>query len=180
MKRINIERNYWQKNALDRNVDLKYISDIGKKECLEDIGKRKGKVLEIGCGVGRLMQDGDYGIDISENMLKIAKQRNPNLNLSVTDGRTIPHEDAYFNYVYCYLVFQHLHIDGVQSYIKEAYRVLKNGGVFTFQWIEGDEDEPFSKHLKLEVVDKMTNMFKEVKHKKSTAYTGWTITRCIK
>jgi len=148
MNRLTKEKNYWNKASKDPKVDIKYISDIGKAPFLDLLGKelKKGKTLEIGCGVGRLMQDGYCGIDISEGMLEIAKKRKPKCHFKLSDGRSIPYKDETFDSVYCVLVFQHIPFDAVQFYIDEASRVLKKDGVFIFQMIHGDEDEPFSKH----------------------------------
>lgn len=50
--------------------------------------KAKGKVLEIACGTGRiyleLLKDGidAYGIDISENMLRVLKEKAKKLGLN--------------------------------------------------------------------------------------------------
>ncbi len=146
MTRVAEEKKYWNKVALDPEVDIKYISDLSTKECLNAIGEMEGVVLDIGCGVGRLMKPGYYGIDISSEMLEIARERHPDYNLEITDGRSIPYKDEFFDKVYSVLLFQHLPLEAVGAYIKEAYRVLKSGGVFKFQFIEGTENEPFSKH----------------------------------
>jgi SAM-dependent methyltransferase len=144
--RITVEKAYWNKAALDPDVDVKYISDLSTKECLEALGEIKGTALEIGCGVGRLMKDGYHGIDISQAMLDIAVGRKPKCTFHLCDGRTIPYADEHFDSVYSVLLFQHLPIEAVEGYIVEAYRVLKSGGTLRFQFIEGIEDEPFSKH----------------------------------
>lgn len=144
--RLLLEINYWNEAAKDPDVDNKFICNLSTKECLEAIGPLTGKVLEIGCGVGRLMKENYYGIDISKEMIEIAKKRRPECVFKVCDGRTIPYADETFHCVYSMLVFQHLDKDGVVSYLNEAYRVLIPGGKFRFQFIEGDEDEPFSHH----------------------------------
>lgn len=146
MDRIYVEKSYWNEAAKDPQVDDKYISDIPDNGFLERLMQPEGKVLEIGCGVGRLMEDGYSGIDISEEMLKIARERKPKCEFKLTDGRTIPYPDESFDVVYCVLVFQHLPLEAVRGYVKEAERVLKKGGKFVFQLIEGEEDALFSKH----------------------------------
>lgn len=173
--RLELEKNYWNENALDKEVDSKYIADVPTKLCLQDLGELEGRVLEIGCGVGRLLQDGWYGIDISTNMLQIAKQRQPNAKYLSTTGRTIPFKDNVFDNVYSYLVFQHLEPNAVKSYIDESYRVLKNGGMLTFQFITGTEREPFSNHYSKQEIKRFLAEWAEVTFKQSKAYKGWTI-----
>ena len=176
MNRQQFEREYWNKNALDPEVDKKYISDLDTGECLEAIGKLEGEVLEIGCGVGRLMKRGYHGIDISENMIDIARERKSECIFQVNNGQDIPYPDDYFNSVYSVLVFQHIPIANVYYYISEASRVLKDKGKFVFQFIEGDEDEPFSKHYNLsdivEIMDYNDFVVKSVK--KSLVHHMWT------
>jgi ubiquinone/menaquinone biosynthesis C-methylase UbiE len=66
-------------------VDGLYKEDIDFY--IKEASKAKGKVLEIACGTGRiyleLLKKGidTYGIDISENMLKILKMKAKNLGL---------------------------------------------------------------------------------------------------
>lgn len=152
MNRVKQEKDYWDKAALDPQVDDKYICDLSLEECQAAIGNWGGDVLEIGCGVGRLMRPNWCGVDISENMLEIAQTRRPDCHFYLNDGRTLPFDDGVFSAVYSLLVFQHLDEDGIKSYIKEAYRVLDDLGIFRFQFIEGDEHEPFSQHYPLEKV----------------------------
>lgn len=150
MNRVQKEKNYWNIAAVDPDVDNKYICDLSDKECFKALGKLEGRVLDLGCGVGRLMKPGFYGIDISEKMIALAKNRKPGCHFQVNDGRDIPFPDDYFDTVYCVLVFQHLPLVAVANYIIETARVLKNGGKFIFQYIDGEEDEPFSKHHDIE------------------------------
>lgn len=180
MNRLQIERDYWENAGKDDLVDIKYIADVPDFLCKEDLGKLEGEVLEIGCGVGRLLEKDWWGIDISQSMLKIANIRRPECRFKQTDGRTVPFNSNYFDNVYCYLVFQHLPLEGVKSYVDEAYRVLKTGGKFTFQFIVGTEKEPFSNHLTMGQVDSLTKKFSSVSFNVSKAYRGWTIARCVK
>lgn len=179
--RIQIEKLYWEKAAEDKDVDSKYISDIPDAKFLQEIGERNGMVLDLGCGVGRLMQDGDFGIDISENMIEIARQRKPKCRFRVCNGRSIPYQDDYFDLVYSVLLFQHLHIDAVETYIDEVGRVLKSGGKFVFQFIEGYENEPFSQHHAWDNIYKVLvrNGFKFTA-KRGKVHYQWTWVKAIK
>lgn len=181
MDRIDQEKAYWNKCSQDPDLDVKYISDMPNKEFKKALGTLDGRVLEIGCGVGRLIEDGYYGIDLTPGMLEIAKKRKPKGNYKLCDGRTIPHKDKYFDSVYCVLLFQHIPFDAVESYISEASRVLKKGGIFRFQFIEGREDEPFSKHHLWQKVKKALtdNGFKAEKEK-GLVHEQWTWVTAVK
>jgi len=184
--RIELERDYWDEAALDPEVDTKYISDVSTEECLRAINFNavNGPSLEIGCGVGRIVRawlDG-YGIDISRNMIVNAQLRDPKNHYKVCDGRTIPYEDEKFYQVACTLVFQHLKADTIKGYMAETYRVLKPGGLFRFQFIEGTEQEPFSNHYELEEMKLWIEQagLKFIKADKGLCHPQWTWVTCVR
>ena len=93
--------------------------------------------LEIGCGTGRILEHARIwkytilGIDISGEMIKQARKRCPTIYFAETDGYTIPFADNSIGLVFSYLVFQHMKTkEMVESNLKEAFRVLKPGGIF--------------------------------------------------
>ena len=98
-------------------------------------------MLEIGCGIGRLAEGfskivRNYkGVDVSEEMVKISKQRLANLqNVEFytnngIDLRMIKNNSE--DFVFEAYVFQHIpQKDIVFNYCKESFRVLKDGGYF--------------------------------------------------
>ena len=99
--------------------------------------------LEIGCGVGRLMRPlanrltQINGVDIAPSM--IAKGRTllsdlPNARLEVTDGELGIFPDDSHDFVYSFVVFQHIPSKrAITRYICEAARILKTGGILKFQ-----------------------------------------------
>ncbi len=102
------------------------------------------RALEIGCGPGRLMipmsrHFGEvHGVDVSEEMAALAGQRLrdiPNAHVHFTSGADLGiFADAYFDFIYSYIVFQHIPSrEIVLSYLREAQRVLKPGGVLCCQ-----------------------------------------------
>jgi SAM-dependent methyltransferase len=100
--------------------------------------------LEIGCGPGRLMRPlakhfGEiHGVDVSDEMIKLAKERLadiPNAFPQHGAGNDLAQfPDGKFDFVYSYAVFQHIPSrDVVFNYLREAWRVLKDGGVLRCQ-----------------------------------------------
>ena len=102
------------------------------------------RVLEIGCGVGRLLRylalifPELHGVDVSPEMIRQGREylaRFPHVELRAGDGRTLAgYPDAFFGLVYSYVVFQHIpDPEVVRGYVREAGRVTAPGGIFKFQ-----------------------------------------------
>ena len=91
-----------------------------------------GKVLDVACGTGdmavELMKQGCSvtGVDISEEMLAIAKGKVPSATCLVADAEHLPFEDESFDAVTCaFGVRNFVHLE---QGIREMLRVLKPGG----------------------------------------------------
>ncbi len=106
--------------------------------------RRARRALEIGCGPGRLMKPMSWnfgeihGVDVSDEMIRLAAEKLvnvPNAFPRSTNGTDLScYEDDFFDFVYSFAVFQHIPSrDLVFSYLAEARRVLKPGGVLRFQ-----------------------------------------------
>lgn len=100
--------------------------------------------LEIGCGVGRLLQPMGrrvrraIGVDVSPEMVRRAGgavAAVPSVEVTLGDGRTLAGiADGSVDLCYSYVVFQHLpDIAILTSYLCEAFRVLVPGGLLRFQ-----------------------------------------------
>jgi len=125
---------------------------------LNGAAPRDCRVLEIGCGVGRMTRwfaesFGEvHGIDIAPEMIDQARLRLSackNVALHVGSGFDLdPLPDAYFDLVFSYIVFQHIPSAAViRNYIREAARVLKAGGAFKFQ-VNGDQSAAYREHAR--------------------------------
>jgi SAM-dependent methyltransferase len=141
---------YWYVSSFgaynaDRNLEEFWASG---RSIWSDIKRATGyspnsedTVVEIGCGVGRLTRAiaVEFGqviaVDISENMLDIAKQANlKNVDFRLANGFTLPEiQDKSVNFVLGYCVFQHLPSNvALQSYLTEMCRITKSGGMIAF------------------------------------------------
>lgn len=93
--------------------------------------------LDLGCGTGELMrlilqEDGSKkltGIDLSEKMLEIAKEKLDNKAVFILgDSEHLPFSAETFDVVYCNDSFHHY--PAPENVLSEIQRVLKPGGIF--------------------------------------------------
>ena len=102
------------------------------------------RVLEIGCGVGRITRAlaqvfGEvHGVDVSGEMISRARhylRSTPNAFVYQNNGVDLSAlEDLSFDFAFSYLVFQHISSkEVVEDYVQEVHRVLKPGRLFKFQ-----------------------------------------------
>ncbi|MDQ5856797.1 MAG: methyltransferase domain-containing protein [Acidobacteriota bacterium] len=114
------------------------------------------RVLEIGCGMGRLLRplsrrvERVVGVDLSEEMLRRAREHCaslPNVDLKRTDGRLDFLADGTFDFVFSHIVFQHLPRKAyAERYFREAFRVLAPGGIFRVQ-VDGRSHQVFRRWI---------------------------------
>lgn len=104
------------------------------------------RVLEIGCGVGRMSFALAKrfavveALDISSEMVNRANSLKEhlgvkNVNFSVGSGRGLnQYSEESVDFAFSFVVFQHIpEVAIIESYIREMGRVLKRGGLFRFQ-----------------------------------------------
>jgi ubiquinone/menaquinone biosynthesis C-methylase UbiE len=104
-------------------------------------GSRR-RVLDFGCGVGRLTQalagyfDQAYGVDIAASMIDQARRYNRHGERCNYVLNQAPHlrcfEDSTFDLVYSKFTLQHMPPRYVRRYLREFIRVAAPGGVIVF------------------------------------------------
>ena len=111
---------------------------------------REMRVLEIGCGAGRLTRAlsnifGEvHGVDVSGEMVAQARKAladRPSVHLYQNNGcdlTVIP--EVPFDFAYSAIVFQHIsNREIIETYVREVYRLLRPGALFKFQ-VQGNLD----------------------------------------
>ena len=124
-----------------RDVDALIMKDL---DLLTQGGEPKQmKVLELGCGIGRMTKYlasifGEvHATDVSGEMIRTARERLKGLDsvrLYETSGYDLGElEDNYFDFAFSAFVFRHVPTpEIIEENLREAYRVLKPGGVMRF------------------------------------------------
>lgn len=135
--------------------------------------KEGDKVLDLGCGNGRLLElfkgkNVDYmGVDNSEKLIEIAKKKNPGIFFQVADALNLPFPDNYFDKIFSIAVLHHIPLDDFRNqFIKEARRVLRPGGFLILTvwnlWQKPDSLKRIIKFAILKVLRKTKLDFKDI------------------
>jgi SAM-dependent methyltransferase len=117
------------------------------EEALRRVGLRSGQlVLDIGCGVGaflRLVAERGarpFGLDASEALLDVARERVPDAQLRVGEMEALPYEDDTFDLVCGFNSF--FFANDIVAAVREAGRVAKPGApVVTQVWGPHDRND---------------------------------------
>lgn len=107
-------------------------------EFIKDYAQEGDKILDFGCGNGRLLELFDkkeieyYGLDTSQKLIDLAKSKYANSAvkfLKIPGQDSLPFPNDYFNVIYSIAVFHHLPGKDLRKELaRELYRVLKPGG----------------------------------------------------
>lgn len=123
---------YWDKVANEKTFSHPIQFDF-----LDRVIKKDAKILDYGCGYGRVCHkflNASYtniiGVDISKKMIERGLNINPDMNLLHFDGDTIPQDDESVDLCTLMAVLTCIPTDETQiSILDEIYRVLKPGGI---------------------------------------------------
>jgi ubiquinone/menaquinone biosynthesis C-methylase UbiE len=136
---------YWKKRVEEANKggeasilvdkDAATTSDKIYDDLFSSIGIKEGKILDIGCGWGRLFPLYEArmleisAIDISEKMVSEARKKYPKAEIVESEAELLPFKDDIFDYAVCLGVF-----DATMQNIalSEMLRVLKVNGTILF------------------------------------------------
>jgi|HigsolmetaAR203D_1030402.scaffolds.fasta_scaffold00595_20 SAM-dependent methyltransferase len=123
-----------------------------EKYFLGNISRKPSKILDIGCGTGRIsmylaeLGHDVTGIDVSSEMIKIArgfvKNSSLKINFFVVDNELHKfHNDNQFDYILAFKVYCYLPAAGRVRFLEQAWKMLKPGGCLLLtQQIVPDEN----------------------------------------
>ena len=106
-------------------------------------------VLDIGCGPGNistyLLNKNSTlsitGVDLSANMIELAKKKIPEGAFEVLDVRDVGTLEKIFQGIVCGFCIPYLAINDVQKLLVECYEMLAPGGVFYLSFVDGKEEQ---------------------------------------
>ena len=167
----------------DAKIFKKWQENIRKRIIKKAEIKKNSKILDAGCGTGELLYILSknkklklYGIDVSEEMLKIAgKKLGKKTKLSMSSVENVNFKNNSFDYIFSEDAFHHYANYGLV--MKNFYRILKKGGKLivvdfnfgailnkVFHWLEPGNNKMHSKKEFIELFKKYG--FKRIKQKK--------------
>jgi SAM-dependent methyltransferase len=98
--------------------------------------KARPKLLDAGCGIG-LMDEflkpffpHLAGFDVSPQSVRLAQERNPEVQYKNSDGKKFPFAKETFDAVFAVCVLHHVPVEQRKLFVSEARRVLRPGGFF--------------------------------------------------
>jgi len=105
----------------------------------------EASVLDIGCGPGNITkyllqkrQELDVlGIDISEEMLQLAKNNNPTANFQLLDCKEVNDLNSSFDGLISGFCLPYLSKEEVRSFIKNTHKLLNDNGILYISTMEG-------------------------------------------
>ena len=148
MNRYEVTFKTWDKVAKlyeDKFMNLDLYDDTYDAFC-EHITKVNPAILEIGCGPGSitkylLTKRPDFNIkaiDVSPNMIELAKKNNPSANFKVMDSRDISQLETKFDAVICGFCLPYLSELDCSKLIKDCKNLLNDKGIIYLSFVEGD------------------------------------------
>ena len=137
------EEDFWN-SGIGECDDILGINTERFKKIIENKETSKMNILEIGCGIGRILIPMSkffgsvIGIDISSEMVLLGQKyvsHIPNCSIVENNGVDLSEfSDNSFDFCYSFIVFQHIpEKQIVENYIKEVSRILKSSCLFRFQ-----------------------------------------------
>jgi SAM-dependent methyltransferase len=88
------------------------------------------RILDLGCGTGRLTDHASHGCDGSFESLRLAAAKRPDRRFAAADIVSLPFTSGSFDAALAFHVFMHLDREAIGSAFREVTRVLRPGGVF--------------------------------------------------
>jgi SAM-dependent methyltransferase len=150
---VNTAREDWTEEEFyesgERTVMEEVLTDM--TNICQGIRPRRMKVLEIGCGAGRVTRAladlfGEvHGVDVSGEMIRQARQAlggRSNVFLYPNNGKdlSVLPPGVRFDFAFSSIVFQHIsRREIIENYVREVHRLLRPGALFKFQ-VQGSPD----------------------------------------
>ena len=92
----------------------------------------QGRILDLACGTGRLLDLATHGLDASEAMVRVARSKHPGKSIHCGPGIELARLGVRFEAIFCLHLFMHLPPTEIESLIRACRDQLRPGGLFIF------------------------------------------------
>lgn len=92
----------------------------------------QGRILDLACGTGRLLDLATHGLDASEAMARIAKSKHPGKPINCGPASELARLGVQFDAIYSLHLFMHLPPVEIESVFCACRDQLRPGGLFIF------------------------------------------------
>ena len=176
---MNEVKEYYNSIATDYDHD-RFANSYGKfidteeriilHKWLDGIDKKF--ILDYGCGTGRLTNFATIGADISEAMLSIAKQKNPEIKFHLIQDNHLDIKENSLSAVYSFHVIMHLTPAEFKQMATLIHEKLTDNGLFIFD-ILSKKRKPTKKGWHANTSYSLNEIEKEIGHQfEITTYNG--------
>jgi len=125
-------------------MDLKLYNDTYTDFC-NSLSKYNADILEIGCGPGNITKQLIHhnpnfkitAIDISENMISLAKKNNPTASFETMDCREIHKIKSKFDAIICGFTLPYLSESDCKNLIANSQKLLSKEGIIYLSFVVG-------------------------------------------
>jgi ubiquinone/menaquinone biosynthesis C-methylase UbiE len=143
----------YNKIARDYSVSMEeYTPELERKKFVMLV-KKGGKILDVGSAAGR---DCIYfnkhgllvtGVDLSDELLKIARNKAPQIEFIKKDIRNLNFSSDYFDGIWSCAVLLHLKRPEVKTVLAQYYKMLKNQGILMVMVKKGEGEKDIAEKL---------------------------------
>lgn len=116
-------------NSYGRFIHAEEISFLERH-----LNKNATTTLDLGCGTGRFLSYATHGIDLSPEMLALAKEKFSNKLLKIGNATATGFENNSFEQAFSMHVLMHLDLETTQNILNEVHRILQPNAPFIFDF----------------------------------------------
>lgn len=183
MKEQQITKKSYDATALEYSAKVAQFLPKEEIEKFFSFLSPQAKILDIGCGCGRdakQFSDAGFqviGIDFSEKMIEIAKQRGLKAEFFVMDIESASFAKNSFGGVWAGMSLLHIPKDKLSLVLKRIYDLLKRDGLFYLSLKKG-HGEGIEKDDRYGGREKFWSYFTEQEIQKYLTDAGFTVLEC--